>query len=355
MQQQSAGELASARSIYEKILTAEPEHPETLTMWASTLYRMGEDARAESGVDGAIRSYQADLLAAPNNDAARASMVNLLLARGRVSEAEAALDRISMPLQPRRDSAEEFERRRAAALQQDLPVILINALPKSASESIWNKLANGLGMAQCHMTVGLFPDCYVIPDRARRVGGGGIASKEHVAPTEFNVRALAAAGIDRLVVHFRDPRQALLSWAHFVREDVSQRLLAPLWRKTVPPAERLAQSMEQQLDWHIDHYLPHQIDFIERWVAMADQGDGPVRIKPMTFESFLADADAYFSEMLAFFEIDPGKYAADAEAEVVHLRRGAVDEWRDVFSASQRDRAWSALPKRLADRYEWTR
>lgn len=355
IQRQSAGELAAARAIYEKILRAEPGHPESLTMWASTLYRMGEDEQAATGVDGAIDSYRNELAAMPNNDAVRASMVNLLLARGRVAEAEAAVGKVSLPLQPRRDTPEAFEMRRRQAQQNDLPVILINALPKSASESIWNKLANGLGMAQCHMTVGLFPDCCVIPDRARQVGRGGIAGKEHIAPTDHNVKALAAAGIDRLVVHFRDPRQALLSWAHFVSGDVGQRLLAPLWRKTVPPASVLTQPVEAQLPWYVEHYLPHQVAFIDRWVAMADDPGCPLNVKPMTFEAFLTDPDSYFSDILAFYGLDAARFAADAESETVHMRRGAADEWRDVYDEPLRDRAWQAIPRSLADRYNWTR
>ncbi|MCH7911263.1 MAG: hypothetical protein IIB38_16815, partial [Candidatus Hydrogenedentes bacterium] len=90
----------------------------------------------------------------------------------------------------------------------------------------------------------------------RELGQGGVSAKEHLPATRHNLATLAQAGVDRVVLHLRDPRQSLLSWAHFLEGDVRKRLLAPIWRKTTPRAGFFRQPLAAQIDWHIDHYLP---------------------------------------------------------------------------------------------------
>ena len=231
--------------------------------------------------------------------------------------------------------------------------MLINALPKSASESIWNKLANGLNLAQAHVSVGLFPDCLVVPHRAREFGRGGIIAKEHLPATAHTLKTLAESGIGRVVVHVRDPRQSLLSWAHFLEGDVSKRLLAPIWRKTTPRAGFFAMPLVTQIDWHIDNYLPLVIRFMAEWAAARDHEDAGVSVLFTTFEGFRTEPSRYFEGVLDFYEIDHRLFAPEAEAEVIHLRKGALDEWRESFTAAQRARAWDQIPAALAEEFGW--
>ncbi len=60
-------------------------------------------------------------------------------------------------------------------------------------------------------------------------------------------------------------------------------------------------------------------------------------------------------EVLTFYGIAAEGFRRDAEAEVVHLRKGAVDEWRGVFSEAQAARAWRQIPSRMAERFAWRR
>ena len=350
---QQAGELAGARELYQRLLAVEPDQPDALTMLASIAYQTSEDEAATALVERAIAEYRRRLSRAPNNHAMRAALANLLLARERPAVAEAVIGKAVLALRPMRSSRDEFEQRRAHGRAAALPPILINALPKSASESIWNKLANGLNIAQAHISIGLFPDCLVVPHRVRELGQGGVVAKEHLPATSHNLKTLQAAGVDRMVVHLRDPRQSLLSWAHFLEGDVSKRLLAPIWRKTTPPAEFFSKPFTTQIDWHIDHYLPIVMGFIEGWAATRDDESAGVAVHFMTFEEFRTDPGAYFESFLDFYGIDHGLFAPDAEAEVIHLRKGALDEWRECFTAAQADRAWSLIPAALADEFGW--
>ena len=350
---QAAGNLDEAKRIYGQILIAIPHHAESLSMLASIAYQQGQDAQAEAYVDRAIGIYQEVLRSMPRNINVRGPLVNLLLARDRTGEAHELCEGLLVPLNPIRASADEFVRRRTASVARNLPLMILNTLPKSASESIWNRLAEGLGMAQSHLSIGLFPDCSLLPARVQSAAEGGLIAKEHIPASPYNLGVLANSGVKRLVYHVRDPRQSALSWAHFVRDDVSMRLMAPIWRKVVPPRALLEGEFSALLDWCIDRYLAIQIAFIADWMAVAEARESDLEVTFLSFERFIADPDGYLGDVLDFYDIDRAGFARDAEAEVVHLRKGSLDEWREVYSAEQQSRAWSMIPKAMAERFGW--
>ncbi len=356
---QAQGQLAAAKRLYEDILRRMPGQPDALTFLASIAYQLGREQDGDTLLDAAIESYTAilshGLAQGQGGDALRAARVNLLLARGRQAEAEREIAVPKLPINPVRAAPDSFARRLAEAKAQGRPGILLNSLPKSASESIWNKLAEGLGMAQGHVSLGLFPDCCLFPHRVGLMAEGGLIAKEHIPATRHNLDSLAACGLGKIVLNLRDPRQASLSWAHFVKNDVSMRLLAPIWRKIVPPRQVLESDFPTLLDWVIEHYLPLSLAWIAGWTAEMKRGEAAsVQVHAARFETFREDPETYFSELLDFLEIDPSAFSLAAAAETVHLRRGAIDEWRAVFSPEQAERAWSRIPSDLAETWGWT-
>ena len=73
----------------------------------------------------------------------------------------------------------------------------------------------------------------------------------------------------------------------------------------------------------------------------------------MSFELFRTDPDRYFSEVLDFYGVPQARFAAGAEAEVVHLRKGQTDEWLGVFTEAQRRHAWELIPGDMAEAFGW--
>lgn len=350
---QSAGDLDAAKRYYGHVLFNIPHHSQALTMLASIAYQQGDDILAEAYVDRALGIYEEVLERMPNNLSVRAPLVNLLLARDRRDEAERHIAKLKLPLNPIRSTPEEFVRRRQRGIAKGLPPILINALPKSASESIWNRLAEGLDLPQSHLTLGLFPECSLIPARAASASDGGLVSKEHLPATPHNLDLLERHGLTRQVFHVRDPRQATLSWAHFVHDDVSMRLMGPIWRKTVPPATILSADLATQIDWCIENYLPIAVKFIGDWMEVAQSSSRDIAVRFLTFERFREDAEGYLTEVLAFYGIDPGHFEDPPAADAIHLRKGLVDEWRDVLSAEQQAWAWRMIPPDMAETFGW--
>jgi len=348
--QQRAGALDPARAIYERVLTLAPRHPRALTMLGTIAYQQGDEALGDAYIERAIEVLEG----VAGEDAGQAAgLANLLLARGRTSEALTLLAGLELPLNPIRATPEAFAERRAGAQAAGRPAMLITTVPKSASESIWNRLAAGLGLAQSHVSIGLFPDCALVPARVRDLAAGGIIAKEHIAPTPYNLDSLRAAGIDRLVVHLRDPRQATLSWAHFVRDDVGKRPLGPIWRKIVPPARVLEAGLEAVVDWCVEHYLPRLIDFARDWAEVQAKPAGGLAVRCLSFEQYVANEAAYLREVLDLYDLDQAGFAAETRAETVHWRKGETAEWRSVFTAAQRRRAQRQMPAGLAGRFGW--
>ncbi|MDX1711917.1 MAG: tetratricopeptide repeat protein [Rhodovibrionaceae bacterium] len=350
---QQQGRLDEARSIYEQVLIKLPHQQRALSMLASISYQQGDDLQAEAYLDRLIQILLGQVEESPDAIGPRAAAVNLLLARGRNVEAETLISDLKLPLNPIRATPELFGRKRDDAKARGLPGMIINTMPKSASESIWNKLAQGLGMAQSHLSIGLFPECCLIPFRLARVAEGGIIAKEHIPASAHNLKLLEEHGLTRMVVHLRDPRQAMLSWVHFVRDDVSMRLMAPIWRRTVPPAHIVKGPLDETVDWCIEHYLPILVDFIDGWRRVAADPQSPFQARFLTFEKFRTEPEAYFDEALDILGAPKAGFRAEAQAETVHLRKGALDEWREVLDKQRQAAAWKQIPADMAEQFGW--
>lgn len=345
-----AGDIAQAKRMYEQILQALPHHAPVLSLLASIAYLEGNDVQAEAFLDTCLGSYRQAVDYKPDDTGLRAGLVNVLLATDRVDEARQHLDALALGLNPIRHGREDFAARRASGQREGLPPMLINTIPKSASESIWNRLAEGMNLAQAHISIGMFPHCELVPHRVRDFAGGGIIAKDHVAANAYNLACLRANGIRKLLVHLRDPRQITLSWAHFVRDDIAQMPLGAIWRQCCPPASVLNGEFAGLLDWCIEHYLPQIVTFMRDWQAVAADPDAPVSVRLQTFEAFRADPDRYFRDVLTFHGVAPTRYA---EAEDAHLRKGETDEWREVFSAEQKHRASELIDRDLLEAFDW--
>lgn len=350
---QGDGKLDDARKLYERLLHLQPNQPGALTMLASITYQKGQDVQADAYLKRANALYADMLRHNPNDLQVRSALVNQLLARGERDAAQDYARELPLQMNPVRSDPAGFARLREQAVQQGRQPMLINTVPKSASETIWNRLAAGLGMAQSHVSIGLFPECTVLPYRMQTFVQGGIIAKEHLPATPYNVRQLREAGIKRMIFHVRDPRQATLSWAHFVQDDVSMRLLAPIWRQVVPKAQVLNQGLSATLDWAIDVYLPQLLKFMTDWDALGRDPDQDFEVKFLSFEYFRRQGDAYFEDVLDFYGIRRESFEPGAESEDVHYRKGELEEWREVFTRAQARRAWDQIPQELAERFGW--
>jgi hypothetical protein len=85
---------------------------------------------------------------------------------------------------------------------------------------------------------------------AHTFSGGGFVSQNHLAPSPENLQILQHFEL-KMVLHLRDPRQALLSWIHYLHyitggNDGSELLLYFTPRT---PAGYFEFSLSRQIDW----------------------------------------------------------------------------------------------------------
>ena len=99
--------------------------------------------------------------------------------------------------------------------------------------------------------------------------------------------------------------------------------------------------------------MPLLLEFVDGWRKVAADDASPFQVRFLSFERFLDDPQGYFDEALAFLEIDPARFRAEAETESVHLRKGEKEEWRAVLSKDQMARAWKQIPAELAEEQGW--
>jgi tetratricopeptide (TPR) repeat protein len=235
--------------------------------------------------------------------------------------------------------------------------IFVATLPKSGTKHIEDTLCRALGVKPIDIACGgYFPRLLINQgtiQRALRLGGGIVVG--HLAPAPENL-SLVKYFTDRIVVHLRDPRQALLSYAHFLPAVLNE-LDPPSASVHEIPADYLQRPFEQQVDWLIDHYMPMQIEWMRGWIEVAKIGRGGLRIMFTTFEEFHADPRQFYRDLLGFYGVADQMDDIDVSARrgVRNFRAGETEEWRSVFSPAQAARATDLIPEEWFSRFGWTR
>ena len=133
-------------------------------------------------------------------------------------------------------------------------------------------------------------------------------SHAHISPKPVSIRLLSRK-IDRMILHFRDPRQAMLSWTHNLNrlwreyqsgnEETLDRIL---WPAAVPTEAYFEQGLNDQITWQIEHYFPLCVEWINSWLSLIDSGP-PIRILLTHFEQMVENQEAFFDRVLEFYEI----------------------------------------------------
>ena len=110
-------------------------------------------------------------------------------------------------------SSPGFSERQKVAIEREIPSVLIATLPKSGTDFILRTLVSGLDTPHCGLNpVGMSSD--LIPSRVHKFALGGAVATCHLRPSPKQIELLEAAGVRKLILHIRDPRQAALSMVH---------------------------------------------------------------------------------------------------------------------------------------------
>lgn len=221
-------------------------------------------------------------------------------------------------------------------------------MPKSGSSYLTRYLYTGLGLG-CDAPprpAGGFPAHWLTPAYVGELRSrAAFVWQVHLHPAPVNTAVLAAGGIDRIVLHLRDPRQATLSWV--VHHALSLRVHT-YGQGDAFYASPFADQLESALLGHFSILC----DWAMQWLEVARRQD-PLLVLVTDFDELKSDAAALGRRICDYYGVD---FNNQGDAPALPLgpfyRRGERDEWRRVFTPEQAARCWAEMTDRgLADRW----
>lgn len=248
------------------------------------------------------------------------------------------------------EAARRQKLRRARA---GVPGVLLNTLPKTGSMFLAEVLRRNLDLPWSTIAI---PD-HALRDRPvrpwlRRFAEGGVLAQEHLPGTVETRAALLACGVDRIIVHLRDPRQAMLSTLHhFTKEyDMAAAIFTPWLPRGFPDL-----SFDERAAFLIENYFPEQMAWIEGWVEAADSHSS-LKILFSHYEESVSNPLEFLRRTVNFYGISQDILASAVDippSKDLHFRRGLKEEWREAFSPSHLERMRALIPTALIARFGW--
>lgn len=163
----------------------------------------------------------------------------------------------------------------------------------------------------------------------------------HYAPTDFNIECFHLLGIKDIVVHMRDPRDALVSWLHqleraSVKEDVPTRILHRASKDI--PVNYYNLSREEKLDYLIYSLMPRMVSWISGWIKVAN-GDSRVNIHLTDYNQMISPV-SYFNGIAQFYDLNlvfrkDDFPVLDPRDSRLNFRQGKSGTYRDEMSSKQ--------------------
>ncbi len=235
-------------------------------------------------------------------------------------------------------------------------VIIFNTLPKSGSVFIAQTVSQGLKIPLIKIAHGTFPHDTIIPSKLNYLCQYGGIAQEHFDVSPHNIDLLKRHNM-KLIVHFRDPRQALLSWTHHLcRLLQDKKHHGTLMRSDpVPPKAFLTYPLTKKLDWAIEHYFPSYIEWMANWLIAYKKNLLPMKIT--TYETFHDTPAAFFKNLLSFYEIPDTLLVMPSISKTItyNFRKGSKDEWIGVFTEKQKEKMSQMIPEEFFEEFDWIR
>ncbi|MEG4914784.1 tetratricopeptide repeat protein, partial [Microcoleus sp. B7-D4] len=338
------GKFDQAIQHYERAIEINPD-------LADLMYQLVLDLRLNNEIDKA--TYCCERLLEINPDLAKAQfqLGNLHLLHGKRVEA--------MQCYYVANKIKFYQ----TQIEKGVSPILVCSLPKSGTVYIEESLRKGLKLSSLtrfiHFSVSgeidLNLELKLSSISDKYVSGLAVA---HTNPTEWNIFAISLM-LDRLVVNVRDPRQGIISWIdHLSRASRTADDQVELRRLFKLSNSYNSQSFTEKIDYHIEEgYLPYSIKWIEGWLSAEEDPLFMPKILFTKFEDLAERPKLFFESLLEFYEVERASFTFPTPPEFkqgTHYRKGKVDEWREVFTPAQIEKATNMIPKPILKRFGWS-
>jgi hypothetical protein len=263
--------------------------------------------------------------------------------------------------------SESFEEAHRApqllACEKGIPSFFSAFLPKSGGTYLHNRLVNAGAVEIFNHTsnpIDSLTYSYLIPGWLRVFLRGGASCHSHLLLSPWNIRIINDAGVRKIWVHLRDPRQAALS-AYWHGQGLGQgsgewaQARARMEAETKEIHERVIggtyvydKSFDEQLRFNFERFL--------KWIMlwMKSQEFLTCEVLFTTFEEMISDRGRFEYEVLNFHDATflRGIFMSDIRPED-RFREGSLDEWRTSVGAATRDWMTGMMPPDLFRQFGW--
>ncbi len=113
------------------------------------------------------------------------------------------------------ESLQHARKSRSIALERQLPSALLVTPGKCASVALGNILSSGFNLPTMSTAISTNN---VISSWASEFSCGGVMHSSHLKASPENILRLSEAGVRRVILHVRDPRQIVISLAHHLSD-----------------------------------------------------------------------------------------------------------------------------------------
>jgi hypothetical protein len=195
--------------------------------------------------------------------------------------------------------------------QSGKPVVLIAAMPKSASSYVSSITSALAGMPIVRTTFGQFPKLVAIPRWLQTLRQFGGVTHEHLMPTTWTLECIVSAGITDIFVQHRDPRAA--AWSAYMQHPEH------------PEIERFIRSLKHFNEW------------LDGWLGIRD-AKPPFRLHFISYDDVRNKPEQVFN---LIFEVSGHKVNQEAlraslvkasnEKHNYNFRSGNPKEWREML------------------------
>ena len=231
------------------------------------------------------------------------------------------------------------------------PGIFVATLPKSGTVFIGHSLRLSLGYDHSNVLVTpTFPKNIIWEAMLDDFMRGGMISSSHLQPDETNIEILKRFGVEKILVHIRDPRAALSSWYHFRKDyNAGGGGLANVSRVVAKRPQPLFKGPKADvMNRLIPTWYAESVAWIGGWLERAD--DIPFLLK--THEELKASGEKYIASTLEAFDLSAPVKLVERNAQS-HFRKGDNVSWQEDFTKDQRKQLDAALPDEWIERFGW--
>ncbi len=243
-------------------------------------------------------------------------------------------------------------------------LIVFVSMPRSGTGFVSNAILNGMKLNDLRneykFSDSWFPNKAIFPFNNHLSSPYFIPMKNGFvsghAPASFENLSFLDHLTDKTVVNFRDPRQSLISWVHYMKYLQFTGNYAAIFEYKIDD-NYFTRSFEYQIDWQIDNFfLETNINWIKNWLEVKNNNYFNGEILYLNYELLVDNMDNYFSKILNFYNLDKSTFKMPKKPNFKnksHLRKGDKNEWKQVLTKEQISKVNDCIPDSWFKEYKW--